>query len=322
VGERIRARRKALGLTLEKLAFESGLDKGHLSRLERGLQSPRIRTLRAIADRLNAPVSDLVSDRSGDGYTRTVLPAFEHHPSVAKAAETASKLVAAGVPVLLLGAAGTGRRSLAKALAGQTGAETTPHMSGQPLPSLSQVAKRVLVLGHPAELPTTDALRLVAWIADGGSVIAYGDREASDNMHSDLASRFSGGLVSLPPLHERGDDVVRWALHFITQGGRSIGITEEARTALLAHPWTGNLAELEALVTRALVLSDPEAKELSAQDLGLTAKEPPVEPLSDAVDRFRREYVVAAVERCGGNRSRAARLLSVDPRTVFRLLKG
>ena len=62
LGARIRAFRQAQGLTLEKLAFESGLDKGHLSRLERGLQSPRMSTLRPIAERLGVTVAHLVDD--------------------------------------------------------------------------------------------------------------------------------------------------------------------------------------------------------------------------------------------------------------------
>lgn len=66
VGQRIRALREAAGLTLEKLAFEAGLDKGHLSRLERGLQSPRLKTLRAIAERLGVDVAALVERTSID----------------------------------------------------------------------------------------------------------------------------------------------------------------------------------------------------------------------------------------------------------------
>lgn len=62
VGERIRQLREQLGITLEKLAFECGLSKGHLSKLERGLQSPTVETLALIAARLEVAAFDLLVD--------------------------------------------------------------------------------------------------------------------------------------------------------------------------------------------------------------------------------------------------------------------
>ncbi len=68
VGRRIRALRQEQGLTMEKLAYEidSG-SKGHLSSLEKGLVMPTVATLKAVADRLEVLVADLVNDpRDGD----------------------------------------------------------------------------------------------------------------------------------------------------------------------------------------------------------------------------------------------------------------
>jgi transcriptional regulator with XRE-family HTH domain len=81
IGRRIRALREEQGLTMEKLAFESDVgSKGHLSSLEAGLVMPTVATLKAIADRLDVLVADVVSDpRDGDRaklleLTRSVSP--------------------------------------------------------------------------------------------------------------------------------------------------------------------------------------------------------------------------------------------------------
>jgi transcriptional regulator with XRE-family HTH domain len=68
VGRRIRALREEQGLTQEQLAFTSELgSKGHLSSLEAGLVMPTVATLKAVADRLEVLVADLVTDpREGD----------------------------------------------------------------------------------------------------------------------------------------------------------------------------------------------------------------------------------------------------------------
>lgn len=68
VGRRIKALREELDLTQEQLAYTSELgSKGHLSNLEKGLAMPTVATLKAIADRLDVLVADLVNDpRDGD----------------------------------------------------------------------------------------------------------------------------------------------------------------------------------------------------------------------------------------------------------------
>jgi transcriptional regulator with XRE-family HTH domain len=67
VGRRIRALREEVGLTLEKLAYESDLgSKGHLSDIEKGLVIPTVKTLRVLAERLDVLVLDLVIDPEAD----------------------------------------------------------------------------------------------------------------------------------------------------------------------------------------------------------------------------------------------------------------
>lgn len=66
VGERIRVLREEAGLTIEKLAFETEVSKGHLSSIERGLVRPTIQTLQVLADGLDVLLLDLVNF-PGDG---------------------------------------------------------------------------------------------------------------------------------------------------------------------------------------------------------------------------------------------------------------
>jgi transcriptional regulator with XRE-family HTH domain len=73
VGLRIRHLREELGLTMEKLAFESELgSKGHLSNIERGLARPNIQTLKVLADRLGLKLLDLVTFPDEDDRQRLV----------------------------------------------------------------------------------------------------------------------------------------------------------------------------------------------------------------------------------------------------------
>jgi transcriptional regulator with XRE-family HTH domain len=72
IGQRIKLLREEAGLTLEKLAYEADVSKGHLSSLERGLVNPTVATLQAIADRLGVLLADLVSDPSGSDRERII----------------------------------------------------------------------------------------------------------------------------------------------------------------------------------------------------------------------------------------------------------
>jgi len=62
LGERISKRRRSRGLTLEKLAYEMGISKGNLSDIENGKRDPRYTTLRAIAEGLDMPLSQLLKE--------------------------------------------------------------------------------------------------------------------------------------------------------------------------------------------------------------------------------------------------------------------
>jgi transcriptional regulator with GAF, ATPase, and Fis domain len=141
----------------------------------------------------------------------------------------------------------------------------------------------------------------------------------------DLYYRLNVVQIHLPPLRERGDDVVVIANYLLKkyadeQKLKIKGFTPKALVALRRYPWPGNIRQLENRLKRAVVLCDGQY--LGPDDLDIVAEDlEDILPLADALERFRRRYIDEALERNGGNRTKTARELGVDPRTVFRHLE-
>jgi transcriptional regulator with GAF, ATPase, and Fis domain len=142
----------------------------------------------------------------------------------------------------------------------------------------------------------------------------------------DLYYRLNVVQLHLPPLRERGEDVVVLANFLLQkycteQGIKKLkGFSSKATTALRRYPWPGNVRQLENRLKRAVVLCDGPA--VTPEDLDILNEElEDILPLADALERFRRRYIDEALERNGGNRAKTARELGVDPRTVFRHLE-
>jgi transcriptional regulator with GAF, ATPase, and Fis domain len=143
----------------------------------------------------------------------------------------------------------------------------------------------------------------------------------------DLYYRLNVVQIHLPALRDRGDDVVVIANYLLRkycdeQGLTKIkGFTPKAVTALRRYQWPGNVRQLENRLKRAIVLADgtqvgPDDLDINADDLE------DILPLAEALERYRRRYIDEALERNGGNRTKTARELGVDPRTVFRHLEA
>jgi len=141
----------------------------------------------------------------------------------------------------------------------------------------------------------------------------------------DLYYRLNVVHILLPPLRDRGDDIVVLARYMVGRyspeyGGKVRGLTPQAVAAIRRHRWPGNIRELENRLKKAVVLADksllgPEDLDLQPDDL------PAVLPLNEAKDRFQREYINDILALNNGNRTKTARDLGVDPRTIFRHLE-
>ncbi|HSN13630.1 MAG TPA: sigma 54-interacting transcriptional regulator, partial [Anaeromyxobacteraceae bacterium] len=142
----------------------------------------------------------------------------------------------------------------------------------------------------------------------------------------DLYYRLNVVSIRLPPLRERLDDVPIFARFFLQKYGREFGarvrgFTPAAVAAMKRHAWPGNIRELENRVKKAVVLADKAV--VGPEDLDLRPDElAPVLPLAQAKEEFQRRYINEVLERNGGNRTKTARDLGVDPRTIFRHLEG
>jgi two-component system response regulator HydG len=155
-------------------------------------------------------------------------------------------------------------------------------------------------------------------------------RVRAGTFREDLYYRLSVVTLALPPLRERGDDVVLIARHLIRELAARHGLpepplTEAAQRRLCEHAWPGNVRELRNAIERAMLLSPegtldlgelvaPEAEEQPA------AQAPGPLPFSASLDEMMAAAARRMVEACGGNRSEAARRLKISRPRLRRLL--
>ena len=143
----------------------------------------------------------------------------------------------------------------------------------------------------------------------------------------DLYYRLNVVTLSLPPLRERGDDIVLIARFFLQRytaeilgAGSEVSLAREAQRALRRWRWPGNIRELENRIKKAIVFCDNHV--ITPQDLDLAEDDDErILPLAEAREVWQREYINKVLALNDGNRTKTARDLDVDPRTVFRHLE-
>jgi transcriptional regulator with GAF, ATPase, and Fis domain len=151
------------------------------------------------------------------------------------------------------------------------------------------------------------------------------DEIAESRFREDLYYRLNVVNLYLPPLRERGDDVLIIAKALLSKhtaelGAHVQGFTPSALAAIKKSPWPGNIRQLENRIKKALVLCEKSL--LAPEDLDLgKEEETSIMPLEKAKEEFQRKYVLEILERNNGNRTQTARDLGVDPRTIFRYLE-
>ena len=143
----------------------------------------------------------------------------------------------------------------------------------------------------------------------------------------DLYYRLNVIPIRVPPLRERSEDIPLLVDHFIRmirlRTEKQInGVTEEAMESLMAYQWPGNVRELINLLEYAFVVCHEDLISVhhlprllpAALQTGHRRKDAPV-------DRAQQERLIGALEKAGGNRQEAARLLGVSRVTLWKLLK-
>ena len=146
---------------------------------------------------------------------------------------------------------------------------------------------------------------------------------------ADLYYRLHVVSIRIPPLRERREDIPLLAEHFAQKHGRAEGsaISPEARELLVAYDWPGNVRELENAVARALALnpSGVVIPEDLPDAIRLAQAEPAPVPLPQPGDRptlaeLEQRYAAQVLSETGGNKTRAAEILGIDRKTLYRIL--
>lgn len=180
--------------------------------------------------------------------------------------------------------------------------------------------KEVLMVGsrRPA---TVDVRILVATNKDLRRLVEMGA------FREDLYYRLDVISIALPPLRERGDDVILLARHFATRFARQAGspvprFSDEALAVLKNYYWPGNVRELENVIQRLVVMN--EGNIVDVPDL------PPFMRFSALRERgldrtlaeVEVEYVLNVLASVDGNKTRAAEILGIDRKTLRKVLKS
>ncbi len=144
----------------------------------------------------------------------------------------------------------------------------------------------------------------------------------------DLFYRLNVVTITVPPLRERRHDIPLLAQHFLAKyaaltGKRVQALAPETLERLMAHDWPGNVRELEHALEHAVALASSEI--LLPTDLppALTGRPQPPPSLPArrmTLDELKRWYVQSVLEEAGGNKVKAAEILGIDRRTLYRIL--
>jgi DNA-binding NtrC family response regulator len=165
-------------------------------------------------------------------------------------------------------------------------------------------------------------------------IIAATNRDLEEEIRrgsfrSDLYYRLNVIQLHLPPLRERREDIPVLAKHFLRRAGgetpEAFSLTDEAMGVLTEYDWPGNVRELENALERAVVVSSKP--EIAPDDLPERVREAPSPRLgtvelqaNPTMEVVERAYILWVLQSEGGNKTRAAEVLGIDPSTLYRKL--
>ena len=200
--------------------------------------------------------------------------------------------------------------------------ETTPSTQVKLLRVLQQ--REIIPVGGTEAVPIDTRL------------LAATNRDLEEEMkraafRSDLFYRLNVFALHLPPLRSRRDDIPLLIDAFLHRAAQQRGtepkrLTEGALDAMQSYGWPGNVRELENALERAVILSDGEMIDVGALPERITERR--AEPLvtsqvtaaNPTLDVIERAYIMWVLQSEGGNKSRTAEVLGIDPSTLYRKL--
>ena len=151
----------------------------------------------------------------------------------------------------------------------------------------------------------------------------------------DLFYRLSVVTLRVPALSERRTDIPLLAERFLSlvldrEGHKQITLSEETVRTLVAYDWPGNVRELESAIEYAVlhargneIVPDDLPAKLQSDQVRSAARSPLSALFEDlpALDELERRYLLYVLEVAGGNRTRAAEILGIDRRTLYRMIE-
>lgn len=199
--------------------------------------------------------------------------------------------------------------------------ETTPSTQ---VKLLRVLQNREIIPVGATEAQPTDTRMLAATNRDLEEEMKRG------SFRSDLFYRLNVFALHLPPLRVRRDDIPLLASTFLTRSAEARGesvktLSEGASEIMLEYAWPGNVRELENALERAVILTPGNEIDAGALPERITARKS--EPLvsdraavNPALDVIERSYIMWVLQNEGGNKSRTADVLGIDPSTLYRKL--
>ena len=140
----------------------------------------------------------------------------------------------------------------------------------------------------------------------------------------DLFYRLSVVAIRVPPLRDRGEDIVLLANFFLRRAGQSVKrkvrFSAPGLEALVRYPWPGNIRELENKVQRAVIMATGRSIEPADLELSAVPTDTPLPTLREARSEHERKLVIDALARNRGNISRAAQAVGVSRPTFHEML--
>lgn len=214
-----------------------------------------------------------------------------------------------------------------------TGAHTTK-------PGLFEMAdKGTVLLDEIGEMPLESQVKLLraletqSFYRVGGTQLRQVDVRVVSSTNKDLAEavrqgqfrqdlfyRINSVSITLPPLRERPEDICLLADHFLADRPSlsPLKLSEDAANALARYGWPGNVRELKHVIQRALMLAPGELIELQDLPLDIQASGQEGEPEPRRLDAQERKHIVDILQQVKGHRGRAASILGIDPKTLYR----
>lgn len=159
------------------------------------------------------------------------------------------------------------------------------------------------------------------------------DAVSNKKFREDLYYRLNEFHLDLPPLRNRKEDIPLFIDSFIQDANKELGksvdkVSQEISQKLLNHKWTGNVRELRNVIRRAVLLCQSnEITNISLpEEINHTYRQENTEINSNtsaisfnkSTQKIERELIIKALEEAGGNKSKAAQILNMNERTLYR----